>query len=446
LSHLLQRQVNQMPPRAVSADGLVIRTETGHEVIDGFSGAAVTCLGHGNARVRAAILRQLDQVAYAHTSVYTSPPAEALADLLVGHKPGGLSHALFLSGGAEATEAAIKLARQYFVETGRKERDRFIVRRQDFHGNTLGAYAASGNRGRGGPYEPLLSDHFSQVGQAFAYRHQRPDESEAQFVARLAAELEAEFQRLSPGSVAAFIAETVVGSTLGAVPAPPGYFRAARDICDRHGALLILDEVMCGIGRTGTLHAWEQEGIAPDIQMNSKGLGGGYQPIAAILIQAPIVAALQQGSGTLLHGHTYSGHPVACAAALEVQTIIREDNLLANVQAMGARMFERLHDRLGNQAHVGDIRGRGLFAAVELVQDRATRVPFDSRLKLHARVRDAAFARGLAIYAVGGAADQGQGDHVMLAPPFISQAADIDRIVERLGDAVDAALADLPRS
>jgi adenosylmethionine-8-amino-7-oxononanoate aminotransferase len=444
VSHILQRNVNRVPPRAVSASGLTIRTADGHEVIDGFGGAAVACLGYGNQRVRAAILDQLDRIAYSHTSVFTSTPAEELADLLVGHAPGGLTHALFLSGGAEAMEAALKLTRQYFLEIGQPERTRFIARRQGFHGNTLGALGATSNPRMMAAFQPLLSDAFSHVSTPFAYHHQRPDENEDGYAKRLIAELEAEFQRLGPGNVAAFVAETVVGSTTGSVTAPSGYFAGVREVCHRYGALLILDEVMCGMGRTGTLNAWEQEGVPPDIQMNSKGLGGGYQPIAAIQIQGGIVDALKAGSGTLLHGHTYSGHPVACAAALEVQRIVAEENLLENVQAMSAVLFDRLDDRFGNHAHIGDIRGRGLFASVEFVADRGGKTPFAPELKLHARVKAKALALGLDCYAVGGTLDGKTGDHVMLAPAFIVTESQIDRIVAILGDAVDSVLADLP--
>ena len=444
MTHILQRNVNVTPPVAATASGMMIQTADGRTIIDGSGGAAVACLGHGNRRVRAAILAQLDAIAYAHTSFFTSAPAEELADLLVGHVPGGLSHAFFLSGGSEAMEAAIKLTRQYFLECGEPRRTRFIARRQGYHGNTLGALAASGSPARANRYGPLLSDAFSFVSPAFAYRHQLANESEAAYVQRLADELEAEFQRLGPANVAAVCAETVIGATCGAVPAPAGYFRALRAICDRHGALLILDEVMCGMGRTGTMHAWEQEGVFPDIQTIAKGLGAGYQPIAAILVQGRIVQAISNGSGSLMHGHTYSGHPVACAAALAVQRVIAEDDLLANIGVMGARLRERLHDRFGQHAHVGDIRGRGLFMAIELVEDRPAKTPFASALKLHARIRNAALERGLACYALGGTVDGAAGDHVLLAPPYIATAQDIDRIVDILGDAVDASLLALP--
>jgi adenosylmethionine-8-amino-7-oxononanoate aminotransferase len=439
MSRILHRSLHSDPPVAVSGKGMYLRAADGREIIDGSGGAAVACLGHGNARVNAAIAEQLSRVAYVHTALFTNQAAEELADMVLGDEPGGLTHAYFCSSGSEGTEAALKLARQYFLETGQPQRTRYIARRQGYHGNTLGALAAGGNMMRRAPYAPLLADVFSHVSPAFAYRFRHDNESEAQYVDRLANELEAEFQRLGPGNVIAFIAETVVGATTGCVAAPSGYFRRVREICDRHGALLILDEVMCGMGRTGTMHAWEQEGVAPDVQVIAKGLGGGYQPIGGILVAGRVIEAFRKGSGSFMHGHTYQAHPVACAAALAVQKVIRDDDLLANVRAMGERLAAGLTERLGNHRHVGDIRGRGLFWALEFVTDRASKTPFDPRLKLNDRVKQAAFDRGLAIYPMGGTIDGRQGDHVIVAPPYIATAADIDAIVARLGDAVDAA-------
>ncbi|HUA78025.1 MAG TPA: aspartate aminotransferase family protein, partial [Acetobacteraceae bacterium] len=323
---------------------------------------------------------------------------------------------------------------------GEPERTHFIARRQSYHGNTLGALAAGGNMARRALYEPILATCFSHVSPCFAYRFQDPGESGTDYVARLASELEAEFQRFGPGRVIAFLAEPVVGATAGCVPPVAGYFRAVRDICDRHGALLILDEVMCGMGRTGTLHAWEQEGVAPDIQVIAKGLGGGYQPIGGILIGRRVADTLARGTGQFVHGHTYQAHPVACAAALAVQKVIRNDDLLANVRAMGARLEAGLAGRFGNHPHVGDIRGRGLFWALEFVADRGAKTPFAPELKLHERVKHEALARGLAIYPMGGTIDGSAGNHVIVAPPYIIDADGIDFIVERLGAAVDAAV------
>ncbi|MXP62249.1 aspartate aminotransferase family protein [Roseomonas sp. M0104] len=441
MTRILHRSSRTEPPLAVRAEGSWITQTGGHRVLDASGGAAVSCLGHGHPRVVEAIRRQVGQVDYVHSGFFSSEPAEALAEMLVGHEPGGLAGAYFVSSGSEAIEAALKLARQYFLEVGQERRQRFIARRQSYHGNTLGALAAGGNALRRAPYAPLLAAAFSHVSPAHAYRGQQEGESEEAFARRLAAELEAEFQRLGPDTVAAFVAEPVVGATLGCVPAPAGYFRAVREVCDRHGALLILDEVMCGMGRTGTLHAWEQEGIAPDIQVVAKGLGGGFQPIGALLIQGKILVAIRDGSGSFKHGHTYVAHPVACAAALEVQRVIREEGLLGQVQALGQRLRQGLEARLGQHPHVGDIRGRGLFHAIELVSDRESKAPFDPALQLNLRIREAALAAGLACYPGGGTADGRAGDHILLAPPYTATDEEIDLIVERLGAAVELALA-----
>jgi adenosylmethionine-8-amino-7-oxononanoate aminotransferase len=439
-SRVLHRSLRETPPKAIGGEGIWLFREDGRKVLDASGGAAVSCLGHQHPRILEAMAKQASKLAYAHTAFFSSEAAETLADQLVGHEPGGLGYVYFVSGGSEAIEAAIKIARQYFIEAGQPKRQRFIARRQSYHGNTLGALSAGGNAWRREPYAPLLSPSFSHVTPAFTYHEKRDDESESDFVARLAAELDAEFQRLGPDTVAAFIAEPVVGATAGAVTAPEGYFRAVRDTCNKHGALLILDEVMCGMGRTGTLHAWEQEGVAPDIQAIAKGLGGGYQPIGAMLATNRIVDTIRQGSGAFQHGHTYLAHPMACAAALEVQRVIQEERLLDRVKELGRHLEKRLTERFGNHRHVGDIRGRGLFQAIELVEDRATKKPFDPGLKLHQKIKAAAFEGGLGCYPSGGTADGKHGDHVLLAPPYICAPADIDMIVDRLGAAVDSAL------
>ncbi|MCP3381547.1 aspartate aminotransferase family protein [Bradyrhizobium sp. CCGUVB4N] len=439
-SRVLHRSLRETPPKAIGGEGVYLFAEDGRRVIDASGGAAVSCLGHQHPRVIAAMAKQASTLAYAHTAFFSSEPAERLAEALVGHEPGGLAYAYFVSGGSEAIEASIKLARQYFIERGEPQRQHFIARRQSYHGNTLGALAAGGNAWRRAPYAPLLSAAFSHVTPAFAYHEKHDGESDAQFVARLAAELEAEFQRLGPNTVAAFLAEPVVGATAGAVTAPDGYFKAVREICDRHGALLILDEVMCGMGRTGTTHAWQQEGVAPDIQAIAKGLGGGYQPIGAMLASGKIIDTIRSGSGAFQHGHTYLAHPLACAAALAVQDVIREDNLLEQIKQRGKQLEHRLTERFGNHRHVGDIRGRGLFWAIELVADRASRTSFDPALKLNQKIKTEAFANGLGCYPGGGTVDGVRGDHVLLAPPYIASSDEIDQIVDKLGTAVDNVL------
>jgi adenosylmethionine-8-amino-7-oxononanoate aminotransferase len=438
-SRVLHRS-GAIPPVAVRGEGIYLITADGRRTIDASGGAAVAALGHGNRRVAEAIGRQAAAMAYAHTGTFSNQPAEDLAEILLADEPGGLTRAWFCSSGSEGNEAAIKLARQYFVEIGQPRRVRTIARRQSYHGTTLGALAAGGNMMRRALYEPILSSAHALVSPCFAYRFKPDGMTDAQYVDFLADELEAEFQRLGSDTVTAFLAEPVVGATTGCVTALPGYFKRVREICDRHGALLILDEVMCGMGRTGTMHAWEQEGVTPDIQVIAKGLGGGYQPIGGVLIADRVVQVLARGSGGFLHGQTYQAHPVACAAALEVQRIIREDRLLENVQVMGRRLETALIERFGNHRHVGDIRGRGLFWALEFVTDRASKGVFDPALKLNERVKTEALARGVAGYPMGGTLDGKRGDHYIVAPPYIVQATDIDAIVERLGDAVDAAL------
>lgn len=439
MTRLLHRAIHWTPPVAVGGRGVEIFDASGKAYIDASGGAAVSCLGHGHPAVLSALHAQLDKLAYAHTGFFTTEAAEELADILIEDAPQGLSHVYLVSGGSEAVEAALKMARQYFVEKGEPQRRHIIARRQSYHGNTLGALAAGGNEWRRQQFRPLLIETH-HIDPCYAYRLQEPGESDEAYAERAAGQLEAKILELGPDSVAAFVAETVVGATAGAVPPVADYFKRVRAICDRYGVLLILDEVMCGMGRTGTLHACEQEGIAPDIMTIAKGLGGGYQPIGALLLSQKIFDAFAQGSGFFQHGHTYLAHPMAAAAGLAVQKTIRRDGLLANVVGMGEELDRRLTERFGNHRHIGDIRGRGLFQAVELVADRATKAPFDPALKLNALVKREAMARGLIVYPMGGTLDGRLGDHVLLAPPFIADRQDIGRIVERLGDAIDAAL------
>ncbi|WP_088347650.1 MULTISPECIES: aspartate aminotransferase family protein [Rhodomicrobium] len=439
MTRILHRSLANTPPAAVSAKGATITDSDGKVYIDASSGAAVSCLGHNHPEVLAAMRAQMEKVAYAHTSFFTTDVAEELADDLVAHAPAGISHVYFVSGGSEAVEAALKMARQYFVETGEPERRFFIGRRQSYHGNTLGALAVGGNEWRRKQFAPLLIETH-HVSASYDYRGRAPGETPEAYGERLAAELEAKIAELGPKNVIGFIAETVGGATSGALTPAPGYFARIREICDRHGILLILDEVMCGMGRTGTLHACEQEGIAPDLMTIAKGLGGGFAAMGATLVSRKVMEAFLGGSKLFQHGHTYLGHPVACAAALEVQKIIRRDRLLDNVRWTGGVLSERLQERFGNHHHIGDIRGRGLFQAIELVADRATKAPFDPGLRLHAKIKSEAMARGLMVYPMGGTIDGVRGDHVLIAPPFIGDDMLMGTIVERLGEAVDAAL------
>jgi len=385
---------------------------------------------------------QLDKLAYAHTGFFTSEAAEALADKLAATAPGNLDHVYLVSGGSEAVEAALKMARQYFWEKGQPQRRHIIARRQSYHGNTLGALASGGNFWRRKQFEPLLIETH-HIDPCYAYRLQFMGESDAEYAARAAQFLEDEILSLGPDTVLAFIAETFVGATAGALPPVGDYLRRVREICDRYGVLLILDEVMCGMGRTGSLHAFEQEGVVPDLVTVAKGLGGGYQPIGAVIMGEHIFDAFRDGSGSFQHGHTYMGHPMAAAAALAVQQVIERDRLLENVRMMGVHLEQRLRERLGQHPFVGDIRGRGLFWGIEFVADRDSKDPFSPAVKLHARLKANAMSRGLMIYPMGGTVDGERGDHILLAPPFIVGRDTIDTIVDRLGQTIDATFASL---
>jgi len=445
MSRLMHRNLNAPPPLAAGGHGIRIVDSAGHEYIDASGGAAVSCLGHSHPEVLAAMHRQIDALAYAHTGFFSSAVAEELGDHLIAHAPPGMSHVYLVSGGSEAIEAALKMARQYFVEIGQPERRHFIARRQSYHGNTLGALAVGGNEWRRRQFAPLLIE-VAHVSPCYEYRDRRQDESAEGYGARLAGELEQTITRLGPETVIAFCVETVGGATAGAIPPVAGYFRRVRELCDRYGILLIADEVMCGMGRTGTLHAVEREGIAPDLMTIAKGLGGGYQPIGAVLAQRRIVDAIARGSGFFQHGHTYIGHPVACAAALAVQKIVQRDGLVAAVRRQGAQLRDRLDAALGAHPNVGDIRGRGLLLGIELVEDRATKRPFDPALRLHARIKLEAMSRGLMTYPMGGTIDGRLGDHVLLAPPFIVSDDDLGIIVSRLAESIDAAIATVQKT
>lgn len=379
--------------------------------------------------------RQIDQLAYAHTSFFTSDVVEQLAEHLTRTAPGELNYAYFVSGGSEAIETALKMARQYFVEIGQPSRTRFIARKQSYHGNTLGALAVGGNEWRRRQFAPLLMDVI-RVSACNEYRDRRADETQQQYTERLLNELEQAILEAGPETIIGFCAETVVGATTGATPPTPGYLKGVRRLCDKYGILYIADEVMCGMGRTGTLHAFEQDDVVPDLVTIAKGLGGGYQPIGAVLASETIVSALKAGSGLFQHGHTYICHATAASAALAVQQVIARDNLLAAVKQQGAYLQQALREVLGELPHVGDTRGRGLFAGVELVRDKDNKTPFDPALKLHAAIKANCMARGLMVYPMGGTIDGQYGDHILIAPPFIITPAQIDFVVDTLNSVI----------
>ncbi|NIG18456.1 aspartate aminotransferase family protein [Pantoea sp. Al-1710] len=435
MSHIIHRSLRSTPAVAARAEGAYIFDKQGKQYLDACGGAAVSCLGHAHPDVLAAMHRQIDQLAYAHTSFFTSDTVEQLAEQLTRTAPGDLNYAYFVSGGSEAVETALKLARQYFVEIGQASRTKFIARKQSYHGNTLGALAVGGNEWRRRQFAPLLIDVI-RVSACNEYRDRRADETQQQYTTRLLNELEQAIIDAGPETIIGFCAETVVGATTGATPPTPGYLKGVRALCDKYGILYIADEVMCGMGRTGTLHAFEQDDVVPDLVTIAKGLGGGYQPIGAVLASEKIVSALQSGSGLFQHGHTYICHATAASAALAVQQVIERDNLLDAVKQQGAYLQNALREVLGALPHVGDTRGRGLFAGVELVRDKESKTPFDPALKLHAGIKANCMARGLMVYPMGGTIDGQYGDHILIAPPFIITPSQLDFVVDTLATVI----------
>jgi len=436
MTNVVHRTLLSTPPPAVGGDGPYLIDGDGKKYLDGSGGAAVSCLGHQHPAVISAIQAQAGQLAYAHTGFFTSAPAEELGAMIAARAPEDLNKVFFVSGGSEAIESALKLARQYFLDKGEPDRHRIIARAQSFHGNTLGALSVGGNEWRRKQFEPLLLD-VGRISPCYAYRNQVPGESIEEYGLRAANELEAKIKEMGPDTVAAFVAETVVGATAGAVPPAPGYFKRIREICDYYGVLLILDEIMCGVGRTGTWFSCEQDGVVPDMMTLAKGLAAGYQPIGALVVADKIYDQVRSASGFFQHSFTFMGHPMACAAGVATMTVIEEEKLLDRVQEAGARLMGRLNARFGNQPNVGDIRGRGLFQAVEFVADRSTKEPLDPDFQFAAKLKKAAFAEGLICYPMGGTIDGRQGDHVLLAPPFILSDDQLDELTEKLGRAVD---------
>ncbi len=434
MSHALHRNLLSDPLRAVKGEGPYIIDANGKRYLDASGGAAVSCLGHSHPAVIEAIQKQLEQLPYAHTSFFTTEALEELADTLVGGAP-GMGKALLLSGGSETVEAALKLSRQYFVDAGEPDRHLFIARRQSYHGNTLGALAVGGNEWRREAFRPLLVNGH-HIAPCFEYRERLESESQQEYCERVTLELEEKIIELGPGNVAGFIAETVVGATAGAVAALPGYFRRIREICDRYGIHLILDEVMCGTGRTGSMMAYQQEHIVPDLVTMAKGLAAGYQPIGALLCRAEITDTIRNNSGFFQHGHTFMGHATAVAAALATQKAIRAENLLENIAERGRQIQTALKSVLGKHPNVGDIRGRGLFIAVEFVADRSSKEPFDPAAKIHSKIQKAAMEKGFLCYGMGGTIDGFRGNHILLAPPYNFTEAQQQELLEKFCDAV----------
>ncbi|KAF9891552.1 hypothetical protein FE257_004019 [Aspergillus nanangensis] len=441
-SSVLYTKIDNPPLKVVKAQGNYLQTQDGRQIFDATAGAAVASLGHNHPSIKQAMLKQLESVDYCYSPFFTTSAAETISSYLTESTGGEMPKVFIVSSGTEAVEASLKLARQYFVEKGEPQRTRFIARKQSYHGNTLGSLATGYHKGRRAIYEPILRQNVSHVSPCYAYRDQDSGESTEAYVQRLADELEAEFQAVGPDTVCAFVAETVSGTTLGCVPPVPGYFKAMKAVCDRHGALLMMDEVMSGMGRTGTLHAWQQEGVVPDLQTVAKGLGAGYAPIGALLIGKRVTNALTDGTGSFVHSQTYQGHPVACATAYAVQEVLRDERLLENVREQGEYLGDLLKARLGSHKNVGDVRGRGLLWGVEFVMDKETKRPFPASKKIAAKVHDTGLQpeHGISLIPGNGVADGTDGDIILIAPAFNVSKTDVELIVGRIEKVIHAVL------
>ncbi|KUI52547.1 hypothetical protein VP1G_10474 [Cytospora mali] len=434
------RDLNKAYTKIESGKGNFLTTKKGHKVFDASSGAAVSCLGYGNERVIKAVSDQLNTgTPYLASSFWANDLVEELCKELINGTDGKMARVYLTGSGSEAIEAAIKLARQYFYEKNKKTpRVNFIARESSYHGNTIGALGLSGHLARRAPYTPFLMKNVHHISSCYTYRQRKEGESDPAFVARKAEELEAKFQDLGPETIIGFIAEPIVGAALGCVPCVPGYLKAMRDVCHKHGALFILDEIMCGMGRTGTLHAWQAEDVVPDIQTIGKGLGAGYQSIAAMMISQKIVKVLKEGSGQFIHGLTYQAMPVQAAAALEVQRIIREEKLMENVTKQGEHLGVLLKAKLGDHPNVGNIRGRGLFWGLEFVKDKTTKDPFDPEKRIAQKILDLAISPpfNMTVYPGTGTVDGVNGDHIILAPSYLVTKDDVDHIVEVVSNVI----------
>ncbi|KAL2862747.1 pyridoxal phosphate-dependent transferase [Aspergillus lucknowensis] len=438
-SHVLHRSFTERPTKIVAGDGISLILENGKRIIDASCGPSVSCLGHTQPEITDAITKHLkNEIAYVYSgSPYTSSAAEELGDLLLSHKPGGLSKAVFVNSGSEATDTALKLAVQYWHERGQPQRTHFITRKQSYHGNTIGALCVSGHDSRREYYKSFMSNNVSFMDPCYAYRMKRENESDEEFGQRLARQFEDEILRVGPDRVAGFVAETVSGTTLGCLAPVPGYFKAIRDICDKYDVLLILDEIICGMGKTGTVHAWEQEGIrGPDIQTIGKALGAGFVPLSGVLLHQKIFDALSAGSNKLAHGHTFQAHPLACAAAVAAQKIIKRDNLIERAAQMGKKLEALLRKEIGPLPLVGDIRGRGLFWAVEFVLDKEQKTPFSPDVDFCAQVVRDSFDMGLNILGSLPRSGEYQVDHILVCPPYIVTDSELEEIVSRLSAAI----------
>jgi adenosylmethionine-8-amino-7-oxononanoate aminotransferase len=440
MTDLIQRQFDQILPIAVRGDGPYIYDKVGKRYLDACGGAAVSCLGHNNIIVKKSISNQLELLPYAHSSFFTTEPAEELASMLSALTPNPLNWVYLVSGGSEAVESGLKIARQYHYDRGHNKKSNIIARKQSYHGNTLGALAAGENIPRKKPYELILSNSVHHISPCHYWRWGEDGETEDDYGLRVANELEEKIIELGADNVSTFIAETIVGATMGAVPAVNNYFKRIRAICDKYDVIMILDEVMCGMGRVGQLYAFEYYSIVPDIVCIAKGLGAGYQPIGAMICNDMIYDNINNLTGYFQHSHTYSAHPVACAAGVAVLKEISKTSTLNNVKRLGEVLRNRLIEEFKDFSNIGDIRGRGLFIGLEIVRNNMTKESFDPKHKIYAKIKKNAFDLGLMVYPMGGTIDGINGDHVLLAPPYIINDDHIDEIAIKLKLSIKKAL------
>ena len=433
-SNVFGRDASLTTRQVASAQGCEVFDVSGKRYLDASGGAAVSAWGHSHPLILEAIRKQLDSVVDTHSMFFTNAPQEELAEHLFELSDGHFARTLFFSSGSEAIEGAIKLARQHHFERGEPERVNIVSRQKSYHGNTMGALSLS-DASRGPVFSPYMVPA-KQIPAYFPYRDQGADETEEEYALRCADALEEAILELGPDTVAAFFVETVVGSSLGVVPTPPVYLKRIREICDRHGVLLVFDEVMCGAGRTGTFFAYEQELVRPDILTMAKGLSGGHIPLSAVCTTDVVYQAIWKGSGKLGVTQTYMGHPLACAAGLGVMEIVRNTDLIGTISAKGKRLIGKLRDRLRDHPHIDYIRGRGLFMGMELVRDKSSKEPYPAQDFMFRKIRQTAFDQGLICWPGSGSAKEG-GDFILLAPPYIITDAEIEELVELLAKTID---------
>ena len=425
-------------PKVAWAKGAYLCDVNGKQYIDGSGGPAVYCIGHANEEVNEAIKQQLDRIAHGYRYNFTTDALEQLTEIISNRCGGSLKHMVFVTGGSEAVESCLKLALQYQTAVGQKSRRRFIARERSWHGNTLGALGVSGFLERRLPFEGAYIDAI-RISPANAYRPIAGATAETAGEA-CAQELEDAILRHGAESIAAFIFEPVVGAAGGCVPAPSGYSKRVREICDRYGILMISDEVMSGVGRCGTWRALERDGVAPDLMSVAKGLAAGYMPLGAAIYNGKVHEAIMAAHGAPMTGHTFTGHTASCAAGVAVQNIILRENLVERVASNEARIKSMLADALTGVEAVGDIRGRGHFIAVELVANRETKAPYPAAKMLFMRIRQKGLENGLICYPVGGNVDGVNGDIVILAPPYNVTDTELAEIIEKTAKSIKQVL------